>query len=670
MRRRQEIKVTFIILSYLTSVVFAPLFGQSIIPNSFQENHYAYISQDDNENLGDTFYRNNEYLKCEAKNLCKQREEVSVENPLKKYAFFFRRESDDFVIPIFLKCNKNGSSFASMAETLVPLLNETVLDQSDCISREALEEQVNPVFVDDTLKALESYENGCPKQEKNCMEQIADNFMDDLSNFSNIFSLGSQEKIDAGCLTNFLANTITSIYETLKLFLYEIPTGIFSAAKAGWNSFFNQEESSSSGLLASSIMGEEMAEALSNWDLPKFYAEAKKNFFKFFGQIKEYYTELIGCTEWDGVPYYSTCTKKMNWSCPTCDNFLNFACGLASQLGSGFLLGGILGLTKSISTVANLRKTISIQPKKFNIIDSALEEINAKEKLRTMVSNTRTSARRASFRTSRATRPLTSFLDSAKDDLKFIFGIGNSFRTLIASNPATFYYNMVFQSGKQKVFKAANEYQLRNVRGHGLHRARAYALRLDSMRKTFDDLFVDFKKLRGQKFDPVLFKEINEELIEEIKDQFNGTGVVVKDLPDKSGLIFQFGDETFTYQPKLAERLKNAPDSMGQDDLVKLLIDDDPLLSQNPAVSMAPDTPKFLRDMQEQAQTSRGIFTIKPDGTDGFVYLGHFGATMGTTPEVQDCSGKLNNVELLRMQEITEYPEAPPENIEPQAVSE
>jgi hypothetical protein len=42
---------------------------------------------------------------------------------------------------------------------------------------------------------------------------------------------------------------------------------------------------------------------------------------------------------------------------------------------------------------------------------------------------------------------------------------------------------------------------------------------------------------------------------------------------------------------------------------------------------------------------------------DGFFYLGTFGAQMSGIPDEEDCSGKMNGVKLVRMQDITDYPE-------------
>lgn len=61
--------------------------------------------------------------------------------------------------------------------------------------------------------------------------------------------------------------------------------------------------------------------------------------------------------------------------------------------------------------------------------------------------------------------------------------------------------------------------------------------------------------------------------------------------------------------------------------------------------------------MHTEAAKSRGIFKVEPSGTDGYVYLGHFSAQTNHVPEIKDCSGKLNGVQLIRSQDISEVPE-------------
>lgn len=263
------------------------------------ENHYTYLSDSPYETLGDTFYRNNEFLKCEARNFCKKQEKVTRLDPLKKFAFFFQRENDSYIVPVFLQCHRSGTSTASMAEDLVPLVNETVLEQGDCVDEESVEEAVSPYFVEDALRAIKGYENGCPKQETGAVERILDTFVDDFKNLTSPWKFfgGDGEKVEAGCLTNFLANIKTSVWETIKLFTYHLPTGVWNLGVSAFNKFMGREDDTSSALLNSSLMSEDMANAITSFDFAKVYELIRKNFWSFWGDIKEYYLETIGCTE-------------------------------------------------------------------------------------------------------------------------------------------------------------------------------------------------------------------------------------------------------------------------------------------------------------------------------------------------------------------------------------
>lgn len=625
------------------------------------KNHYAYLSDSSNEDLGDTFYRNNEFLKCEAKNLCKKKEEVTRLDPLKKYAFFFRREQDGYIVPIFLQCYKSGTSTASMAEDLVPYVNEEVLEKPDCVDEDSVENSVNPSFVDDALKAIKSYENGCPKREDGeCFKEIVDNVFDDLRNFTNPMNFFSGKKFEAGCFSNILTNAVVSVWETIKLFFYQIPRGIWNLGVSAWNQFFGNEEETSDALLTSSVMGEDMANAITSMDIPKVYELMKKNFWSFFKNIKEYYLELIGCTEWEGAPYYSTCLKKQNWSCLNCSNTLNFACGVVSQLGAGAFLGAATGLARSAAMMAKVRKAPYGNPLTSAMPDSALKEMAAKTFISNTLGKTGSKRRRAAFEASRKTRPLTNWLNKFKEDIKYVAGVGDSFRGLVEATPFISYYNGIFQTSKKWTFDRLNQSQFRKIDGGPLKKAHAYALRLDTIREKFDNLFVDYAKLRGANFDPVLFNKLNKEMLDTITDQLQGTGITVQRLPNQAGLALTKNGERFTYKPNFREyldpRSPNAKSSLSSEDLKHLMSDRDFLLSNNPAITQSPRAPSFIKEMQEQATTARGIFKADPDAMDGYIYLANFSQNTGNIPKVEDCSGKMNGVKLIRMQDITDYP--------------
>lgn len=647
----------------------AATYPQSSLANengNGNNNHFSFISDSAKEDLGDTFYRNNEFLKCEARNLCKKREEVSRLNPLKEFAFFFQREGDGFIVPVFLKCHRSGTSMASMAEELVPLVNEVVLESGDCLDENAVEDNVNPLFVDDALKAIQSFENGCPKREDGqCVKELVDNFFDDLNNITNpmnFFRSGGDQTFEAGCLSNILTNAVTSIWETVKLLTYHLPTGIWNVGVSAFNKFFGREAETSDALLTSSMMSEEMADAITSLDFAKVYSLMKKNFWDFWGNVKEYYFELIGCTEWEGAPYYSTCLKKMDWSCRTCTNMLNFGCGMISQLGAGAVLGILRGATRSIGMMSKVRRSEMGNPLRDLLPIEQVKEAAAKTFVANTVTKTRTRARRATFRTARNVRPITNFATKVKDELQYISAIGNGFRSLVSATPGLMYYNGIFQKTKELSFKSFNRRHFSKISNNPLKRAQAYALRLDNMKEQFDKLHIDYAKLRGSKFDPVLYRQLNKELLDEMTEQLKGTGITVERLPNQQGLRLTKDGQTFNYEPNFRRLLDpESPDfvplSTSADDLKHLMTDRDFLLSSNPAITQSPRAPSFIKDMQAEATTARGIFKVDPDSMDGYIYMANFSANTGNIPEVEDCSGKMNGVSLVRMQDITDYPD-------------
>ncbi len=644
--------------------MLAPSVGFTQGITSFDGRHYSYFPKNPEENLGDTFYRNNEFLRCEAANICEPENPALVDGNTptpskpKKFAYFLGRESDGFIVPVFIQCYESGSATASTAEDLVPHLNEQVLENGDCIDEVAIAANVKSSFVEDTLNAVKSYKGGCPKRDKSCLDQVFENFQRDLKNAVSIFKVSNDRKTETGCLSNLLSTVIDSLYQTLKLFVYDLPKGAFNLGRAGWNYFFGEEEEQSTSMLLSSVMSDDMATALSNWDLPKFYEHLKKNFFKFFGQIKEFYGELLGCTEWNGVPFNSQCLKKMNWSCPNCDHLLNFSCGLAGQLGAGFVMGGILGMGNSLAQMSRVKRTIGSEPSKFNLVPEAVNEMMTKASIGDMLNQVKKTSQAARFHAARHTRPIAQFFRTSLDDIRFILGVGDSFRGLIAATPVTMPYNLVYQRGKANAFKAMNEKFIKAGSGSNtLKLARAYAMRLDNISEGFEPLLKDLRKLRGKRFDPKLYKIVEDEYFTLAETQLKKMGMNVERLPEGSGLRVSKNGDSFDYEPNFAERLKNLPENINPEDMKKAFMENDLLMTNNHSLATQMHLPDFWRNIQDKAHTSRGMFSIKPDGLDGYVYLGQFSSQVGNIPQRQDCAGKLNGVRVLRSQEISEVVE-------------
>ena len=658
LRNRVKRNINFIQRIFIITIVAVnSLFSNLIFAQEQGKTHFRFLNQNEQFNIGDSFYRNSDYFKCQAKQQCPVIEDPNVEP--KRYAYFLGREEDGVIIPVFLQCFKSGNSTITSAEDLIPLLNEDVLQNGDCLEAEELEETVPNRFVEDTLKAVRSYEGKCPKnnEDKNMAMRVFDSFFGkDLKTLGSMITGRKGQETKTGCLGNIISNIADSLYQTVKMFLWDLPKGIWNIGRAGYRYFFGAEEERSTSMLASSVMNEDMAKALTEWDLTKFYGLLRKNFFDFFGSVKEYYTETIGCTEWDGIPYNSNCTKKMNWTCPSLDNTISYFCGMASQLGTGFFLGALLGSAKSLAKMKGLRRKITDSPEEFGIVGKSLEELKSKMNSNEQLSRVRDETRRARFRMARKNRTISDFLGTQVAEMKFILGLGDSFKNLVKATPITNFYHKSFQAGQQRGWKAINEFSVKNVENMSpaMKIARSRALRLDNIQEKFDELFADFNKLKGDKFDPILFKEVQDELFTSMSYELRKTGLRVERLPEGRGLKISKGDESFNYEPRLEEKVRNLPDNLSDDSFKDSLVNGDLILGKQSSVSLGPDTPDFWREFTHSAEQSRGLFTLKSNGMDGFVYLGQFSAQTGSKPRVEDCSAKLNNVEVLRSQDITD----------------
>jgi hypothetical protein len=643
--RVAKIKRLFIaIILAANSILSHPLFAQE------GKTHYRYLNQNEQFDLGNSFYRNSDYFKCEARQYCQKIEDPAVKP--KRYAYFLGREEDGFIIPVFLQCHRSGNASMTTAEDLVPLLNETVLKDGNCIEDkevEKVEESVPNHFVEDTLKAVRSYEGNCPKNED---DTFIKPFMTDWDNVVKAVTFEKQDTVKAGCLTNALASVVQSVYQTLKLFAWDIPKGIYKFGVQAFKSFFGKEEERSSEMLAASLMSEDMAHALVTGDVRELYKLLRVNSKNFALAIKEFYLETVGCSEWEGIPYGSVCLKKMNWDCLTWENGVPWVCGIISQLGTGYILGALLGASRSLVKMRSLKKKIADNPENFGLVANAADEVKAKKSIHNMMEELSGGYRRGSFRLKRNTRVITNFMDTQRLEISSILGLGNSFKTIIKSTPVTAPYNFYFQKGQNRGWKRMNERQMKNVSSQPLALGRARALRLDNIDEAFNDIFGELKKLQGKKFEPFVFKELQGDLLRVMKTELEKGSMKVTLLKDGKLKIKKDGKE-FIYQPKFEEKLKNMPPKLSDDEMKRILKNDDMILGNQRAVSLPQDIPDFWKEFVSSAELSRGIFALKSDGLDGIVYFGQFSAQTGKVPRPEDCSSRLNNVELLRSQDIT-----------------
>ena len=621
--------------------------------------HYTYI--DGKNGLGDLFYKNSAYYRCLTQNHCNppaqtdQTKLIGPKTPPKKLAIFLKKADSREVIPSFLQCYEDGNSMVSMAEELIPVVNSAVAREDKCADTTPVEGVIPKRFVDDTLKALQGYDKKCKREDRSCMAQVVDGLENDLKNMFSLFGGEKSKTTKMGCLSTLVSNVVESLYSTLKLFLWDLPKGAVNFGKNLWNYMFEEEQETSTAMLYASVLPQNLAEALANWDLPKFYEVVRKNFFNFLGSIREFYTELLGCSEWSGAPYQSECLKKTNWSCPTCESVLNFTCGLAGQLGTGFLLGGVLGTGKSIIALTQLKKTISLSPKRFGISSSAIEEMSARAGVQDYLHKAGDAANVVRYKTSKIAKPMTSVLSTIGDEMKFVFGVGSAFKKFISSNPVTLPYHLTYQAGKNKAFKTMNNLGLDKgyfTKGsQALNLGRRYALHFKNIQDKYQTVSRDLYRLRGKRFNQKIYDEIVNDYLSTVKREMELNGVKVT-RTDKGALTFEKGGEVFEYRPDWQERVKSQGAVASSDDFAKNLTFDDHLLDERNVAGLGLDRPKFLQDMMDKASDSKDIYTIKPDGSDGMVYLGHFTGQQKSVPKVKSCNDLLHDAEPLQLQEI------------------
>lgn len=642
-------------------IMCLPLLGMfpsvSLGQSSSSKTHYTYI--DNEQGLGDIFYKNSAYYRCLTQTYCQKPENVKPEDPPytpKKLAIFLKQINGRKVIPSFLQCHDNGNSMVSMAEDLIPIVNEAVTSEEKCVDVAPVEGVIPQNFVDDTLKALQGYDKKCKREDRSCFQQVVDGLETDLANMFSLFGGPKSETTKMGCLSTLVSNVVESLYSTLKLFLWDVPKAGFNLGKNLWNYMFDEESETSTAMVYGSVLPENLAEALADWDLAKFYEIVRKNFLNFLGSIRDFYSELLGCSEWSGVPYQSECLKKTNWSCPTCESVMNFTCGLAGQLGTGFMLGGVLGTTKSIMAMSQMKKAISLNPKKYGLSTNAVEEIGAKAGIQNYLNEARESAAMAKYRVGKAAKPVTNVLSTIGDEMKFVFGMGTAFKKFISANPVTLPYHLTFQAGKNAGFKAMNNVAL--DRGYfskgstALNLGRKYALRIKNIQEKYQKSTRELWRIRGNRFNQAIYDDIMEDFLSSVKKEMEQAGVKVTKLPDGHGLKLEKGGEAFDYRPNFKARMDKQSANVTNDDFNKNLTFDDPFLDERNVTNLPPQRPAFLQDMFDKASGSKEIYTIKGDGMDGLLYLGHFTGQQNSVPKVTSCNDLLHDVEPLQIKEI------------------
>ncbi len=646
--------------------------GLKEAPGRNKELLTAHITQEDKlvPDLKQSFDQNKTYFKCEAKQLCPVGKKES--GVTKRYAYFMKRKSDGVVIPTFLQCHPEGDFSILTAQELIPVLNEENLNSSECITKENLQNHISGQFVNNTLSALRSYKGKCP-QDNNFGKSLYKNIEKDIKNAFNIFSIHKQEKVKAGCLTNAITNAIQSIYQTVKMFIWDAPRKAIDIAKSVFSFAFDKEEENSTAMLLSSIMPKDMAQALANWDIPGFIAKVKSNLFGLLADIKEFYRDIIGCTEWSGIPYSSQCLKKTDWECPTWDNIINMVCGLGSQLLSGYFLGGLLGTGKSILNMAKLKRSIAHNPDKVGLGQKTKDLLTSNQFVNEQLARTKDLKDTMAYKTRRKARAVTDFVNFHKDSVDYFLKFGENFRDMIKSTPVVSSYHYAFQKGQEKAWKKSNDLQMRSKSTNDLERDRKRALRFDNVQSKFDELLEDFKEAIAKNSDASpaqirkYIKDFEKDYFAEVKKELEFLGMNVDIVKGRGKSknrdmlkILKKGedgkkDEFIIYDPKIDSRAQSIikEDKLSDDGIKDKMTNGDILLGDRSSASLSSNTPQFWKDFIDSADNHKGTFTLKSNGVDGFVYFGHFSAQNKAIEKVEDCNKKLVDSEVLRFQEIT-----------------
>lgn len=622
-------------------------------------NHYTFI---DNENkASDYFINQSNFLQCQTQRHCYEMEEDDERKP-HNMIYLLREIEGGKIFPLFLKCDREGRSMAMLSEDLVDIINLEVEVINPCKQLSALYDNhfFPPNFVDGALEAVENYdEDGCPENDASCEQQIYELFEQDLKNALNLFSWGAKESdtTEMGCLSNVLANLKESIVATVKLFIVDMPYKAYEIGESLWNYVMGEEEETSTSMLYASVMSEDMAKALSRGDFALFYSHLRSNFFEFIGNIREFYGELLGCLEWEGEPFHSTCLRRTNWSCITCENMVNFACGIIGQLGTGFALGAILGTTRSIVAMSQLSRNIKNNPSRYGLPEATQAELQSRQSLTRM----RKMQQNLSYQITRTTPPsVQNFLRSAADEISFVTGMGSGFRNFIASNPVTSPYNLIFQYGQGRAFRAISQGPVDRIPFvtsiSAFHLSRHYATGMSNIRSTFNAQLRAFYSISGNNFNAAVFNNLARDYITAVGSEMRRMGVQVTPIQGGRGLRLSKGGEVFEYRPNFRNKLESVSSTMSFDDFSSFMHAGDALLDGvTPIHTRAATYPNFLRDISQKAEAARNIFVIQPNALDGMAYLGHFAAQTSTVPDSDSCNRLLYELELIEEKDITSF---------------
>jgi hypothetical protein len=656
--------ITKAIIKYLTLclLIFIPFLQSSEAQQQAPRSHYTYL--DGSNKLADLFYNNNNYYQCKKDRHC----QIQKDGPLvsKRIALFVRDKKTGLVIPSFIQCFNDGTATAAMEESLIPLVNQA-LNNEPCLDLNAQQGNIPRRLLKDTIQTLEGLdEHGCPREDRSCAQQIFSLFEKDINNLFRPFSSAPSPTTEMGCLSTLIANVLDGLWQIAKLVAYEIPRGIFRAGANAWNYFFNKEADTSSAMLYASVMSESMAEALADGDFAKFYTELRTNFFSFLGAIREFYSQLMGCMEWEGMPFDSECLRRTNWSCPTCESVTNFLCGLTGQLGTGMALGAIMGVTKAGASLARMRRQIAQEPQKYGLTPGMAEQLRATESLQ----GAKRALQETRYRAGLVTNPVSNFMNTALGEMKTLFAVGENFKKLVSINPVTAPFHMAFQSGQRVGHRSFNRLASEgNVPGLSLGPTatlgRSYGRALANIQLSMQDKMADLYRIRGSNFNPTIYNDISRRYIADVKRELERVNIKATPIQGGRGLRLEKGGQVFEYRPNFRQKLDATPSSMNLDEFRNFINQMDPFLDTiTPTSRLTPELPSFIRDVHQKSKAAQNTYVIHSGAEDGLAYLAYFTAQSTNVPQTQRCEDLLYNMELIGSHDVTERAQPAAEDLE------
>lgn len=163
-----------------------------------------------------------------------------------------------------------------------------------------------------------------------------------LSRNPTVKSCVSQAKQMPGCLANVLRGIFDSIWGSIKM-LWDGAKWV--TKKAG--EFFGFIKRSEAKTSEKAMMAQQAGPGFLKQLVTNPIDTMKKMASNLYQSLEEAAIDHYGCEKWSGLPFRSTCLRKMTtWKCGSCQQKTQVYCGIAGyaagEIGTAFLTGGLL----------------------------------------------------------------------------------------------------------------------------------------------------------------------------------------------------------------------------------------------------------------------------------------------------------------------------------------